>query len=401
MTDQRLLLWFLVSLGFIILFPLIRTIINPKNYKFTNSIYKSYLFTLISSSLIYFLYFEETIEAPEFQYLEILIILIYLYSGFNYTEYSWISKESRVLTFNTSILKRIGRSFGGSKVEEVDFGQSFTITTPYRLKYKIETVVNKENKTGVFVLNSQSSNLQIIKFLNLISFYLMSEAFTSNQENVRFPILGFTTSSVLAVLFSISITLVILYIEIETGKNFTQSLPDMYAKLLQNEALGKLQGDRGIKAPDVKGKAQAVLDKRKSNVLRAKKEEAEGKLSSVFGEKDAVPLDKKSIERMRLMQTVKRILNSTPPWKEVSLEDISELAKGKGDEVEIVIAGLRDLKEVKGIYDIWSKTYYGTSSSHWLITKILNELPESVTSLENVKIYPDGSGEFAFTKDNE
>ena len=35
------------------------------------------------------------------------------------------------------------------------------------------------------------------------------------------------------------------------------------------------------------------------------------------------------------------------------------------------------------------------------ITKILNELPDSVTSLENIKIYPDGSGEFAFTKDKK
>jgi hypothetical protein len=351
------------------------------------------------------LYIESTIEAPEFQFLEILIIFIYLYSGYNYTEYSWTSRDSKLLTFNTSILKRIGRSFGGSKIEELDFGQTFTITTPYRLKYQIDTMVNPEKKTGAFILTSNTSNLQVIKLINLISFYLMTEAVTSNKENVNFPILGLDTNSVLAVLFSISLTLVILYIETETGKNFTQSLPDMYAKLLQKEALSKLHGGPGvpgIKRPeDVKGRAQAVLDKRKSNVLKAKKEEVEGKLSSVFGEKDEVPLDKKSIERMRLMQTVKRILNSTPPWKDVSLEEISTLAKGKEEEVEIVIAGLRDLKEVKGIYDIWTKTYYGTSSSHWLITKILNELPETVTSLENVKIYPDGSGEFEFTKKDD
>ncbi|MCE7734921.1 MAG: hypothetical protein GPJ54_08600 [Candidatus Heimdallarchaeota archaeon] len=402
MTDERLTLWFSVILGFIILFPLLRQTINPKHSKFTQPIYRSFLFVTVASLLVYYLYIEDTIEAPEFQYLEILIIFIYFYSGFNYTEYSWISKESKIITFNTSILKRIGRSFGGSQIEEVDFGQTFTITTPYRLKYRIDTVVDSEKKTGVFILTSQSSNFQIIKLLNLISFYLMTQAVTSNNEDVDFPIFGFNSNSVLAVLFSISVSLVILYIEIETGKNFASSMPTMYTKLLQNEALTKLKGGPTIKGPgDVKGRAQAVLDKRNSNVLKAKKEEVEGRLSSVFGEKEVVPLDKKSIERMRLMQIVKRILNSTPPWKEVSLEEISKLAKGKEEEVEIVIAGLRDLKEVKGIYDIWAKTYYGTSTSHWLITKILNELPDSVTSLENVKIYPDGSGEFAFTKDDK
>ncbi|MHA2029630.1 MAG: hypothetical protein ACW99Q_09595, partial [Candidatus Kariarchaeaceae archaeon] len=111
MADDRLILWFSIILGFIILFPLIRKILNPKHSHFTSSIYKSLIFTIISTSLIYYLYIESTIEAPEFQFLEILIIFIYLYSGYNYTEYSWTSRDSKLLTFNTSILKRIGRSF--------------------------------------------------------------------------------------------------------------------------------------------------------------------------------------------------------------------------------------------------------------------------------------------------
>ncbi len=401
MTDYRLLSWYIAILVFNILFPFIRKIMNPKNSKFTPRVFKSMFFIIVTSSINLYLYLEELIEAPEFQFLQILVVLIYYYSGFDYTIYSWKSKETKVQSFNKDVLQRIGRSFGGSKTEESDSGYNFVATTPYRLKYQIDTMLNVEGKTGFFRLTSFGSNLQIIKIINILSIYLIIQSLTSEQEEVIFPILGSEVNAVLSVLFAISITLIILYLEIDSGNSFSDTLPVMYNKILQKIALSKLQGGRTFQQPDIKGKAQSILDKRNTNVLKAKKEEVQGKLSSVFGEKETTGLDKKSIERMRLMETVKRILNSTPPWAKVSLSEISTLAKGDETEVEIIIAGLRDLKEVLGIYDIWTKTYHGTSSSHWLITKVLNELPETDTSVENVKIYPDGGSEFSFKNKKE
>lgn len=401
MSDSRLFLWLLVMLGFIILFPVVRKIINSKNSYFTEKIFKNILLTVISSGLVLFLHSQDYLKSPEFQFLIILVVFIFLSSGFNSTVYSWKSEKMKLVTFNKSVLQKISKSFSGSKIDDIDVGYNFIIRTPYRLGYQIGTITNKEEKFGVFEMTSLNSNQNLIKLLNLSSIYLILQAFTSDDENVNFPFFGFETSAVLAVLFAITISLIILYIEIESANSILQSLPQIYTKILQNEALNKLSG--GLKKPelDVKVRAQSILDKRKSNVLQAKREEVHGKLKSVFGEKETAGLDKKSIERMRLMETVKRILNSTPPWSEVSLSDISKLAKGAEEEVEIVIAGLRNLKDVGGIYDIWTKTYYGTSSSHWLITKLLNDMPSTSTALENVRIYPDGGGEFSFKKKDE
>ncbi|OLS28201.1 MAG: hypothetical protein HeimC2_08560 [Candidatus Heimdallarchaeota archaeon LC_2] len=401
MTDTRLFAWFTVSLGFLILFPIIRKVLNPKNSTILDELIKSLIFTELSSIFVVYLYLSESIKSPEFLFLLILIAFIYFYSGFNKTLYSWSTPKSKISTFNHGILKRIGRSFGGSKVESTEYGYTFTAVTPYRLKYRIDAVSYQKDNSSNFIITSETHNFTIIKVINLIALYLMTQSLISNEEEVNFPLFNIETNAVLVVLFSISLTLIILYIEIDIAKNMVNTLPTIYAKLLQNEALSKLPGSGTSLADrkdDVKGRAQAILDRRNSNVLRAKKEEVEGKLSSVFGEKETVPLDKKSIVRMRLMETIKRILNSTPPWSKVSLKEIAELGKGKEEEVEIIIAGLIDLKEVKGIYDIWNKTYHGTSSSHWLITKILNELPDTDTSLENVKIHPDGAGEFSFNK---
>lgn len=401
MITARIFGWFTVSLGFLILFPLIRKVLNPRNSKTPDDFIKSLVFTEVASIIIVYLYLSNSIKSPEFLFLIILTTFIYFYSGFNNTEYSWNSPRTKLPSFNYNILKKIGRSFGGSKVEITEYGHTFTAVTPYRLKYRIDAVSDRDDKSSNFILTSEAQNNTIIKVINLISLYLMSQALISNEEEVVFPIFNFETNAVLAVLFSVSLTLIILYVEIDTAKNIVNTLPTIYLKLLQNEALSKLPGSGtsfSDRKQDAKGRAQAVLDKRNSNVLKAKKEAVEGKLSSVFGEKDVVPLDKKSVVRMRLMESIKRILNSTPPWSKVPLTDIAELAKGKEEEVEIIIAGLIDLKEVKGIYDIWTKTYHGTSSSHWLITKILNELPNSDTSLENVKIHPDGAGEFSFNK---
>lgn len=185
---------------------------------------------------------------------------------------------------------------------------------------------------------------------------------------------------------------------------FANDFPNFYKKALHKAAIesSPKQGKSG--GFSVKSKAQDIINRRDTNVLKAKKEEFQNKIESVFGSQEDNNIDPNMIKRVRLMNAVKRVLNSTPPWKTVTLDEIVNEVKGVKEEVELIIAGLRELGEVKGIYDIWAKQYYGDAISNWMQTKTgIASLASSdiKNNIKSLRIQSDGSAEIILKGDDE
>ncbi len=391
---QKLFIWEIILLSFIVLLPIIRKILRWNKTTIDKSVIKPMILITFVSAIIQYSYYKDYLNSTEFQFIQLISVLIYFNSGYNATLFEWEGIPIEIKEFNLPTIAKISKALNGTDAETIKNGIKFSITTPYRLQFDVEGIIDQRRKRGKFFIFSTVTNFRILKVIQFLGLYLIIMGLDKETETVSFPLFDFDISSIFAVMATISLSILIIMIEIQSGNTFASDLPVYYKKILHQSALDSLY-DKKIGDIDVKDKAQALLDKRKSNVIAAKKSELRNKLDKVYGEKDNEGIDPETIKRVRLMETVKRILNSTPPWTTVTLKEIIELAKGSEEEVEMVIAGLRELKEVSGIYDIWTKTYIGTSISHWFITKVLTDIDDKKTKVENLKIFPDGGAEFS------
>ncbi|MDH5402358.1 MAG: hypothetical protein OEZ01_13580 [Candidatus Heimdallarchaeota archaeon] len=395
--EFRLFIWTIVTVLFIGFYPILRKLLNWRYSQFNKNFLRNWMFFNVMSISSSIAYFNDIIENAELMFILFLIIILYLNSSFNYTilvVYSY----SNSTVINLDALGKLSKGMGGSSPVLDDGIYNFSLTTPYRLKYDVS--IHKDKKI-LFQLSTSSSNIRYYKVLSLLGFYLILSSMLASSEIVQFPLLGFDISGVLATLICMGLTVIISYVEINECSNLATDLPKIYDKLIQKQVLSSIHGTPERESITIKDKAKSIIDKRESNVIQAKKSELQKKLDSVFGTKTSKGIEPETIARIRLMETVKRILNSTPPWKTVPLKDIVDLADGDEEEIEKIIAGLIDLKEVKGIYDIWEKTYNGAPISHWFITKMMNGISSANTQLENIHFYPDGSAEFSVSKEKD
>lgn len=407
MIDNRLFIWQLLTLVFILIQPLFRKIMSMRTITIGDGYLRPFILSAVLSAVIQVLFFSEIIASTEFLYLQLIIVLYFISSGFNHSVLSAESEPVKISSINKTILQKISKAFGGGNVEAESNMLIFSLSTPYRLKFDATARVIEGE--GRFSFTARNENLRVQKLVMIVSFYLITTAVVEGTENVKFPFLATDVSAVLASIIGVSIVIILNFAESNAISTFSTEFPIFYKKALQSAALDsilpegtKTTGKSGFST--TKDKAKALIEKRDINVLKAKREEIKNKIQSVFGmEEEDSKLDPKAIERVRLMSAVKRILNSTPPWMTVSLEQITKKVKGKTAEVEIIISGLRSLNEVKGIYDIWNKEYHGASMSQWLQTQSVveaiskNDLGDNIQS---VKIYPDGSSEL-YLKEKE
>lgn len=407
MIDNRLFIWQILLLSFILIQPLFRKIMSMNTITIGDGYLRPFILSAVLSVVIQVLFFSEIIASTEFLYLQLIIVLYFISSGFNQSIMSAESDPVKLSSINISILQKISKAFGGGNVEEESNTLIFSLSTPYRLKFDASArVIEGEGK---FLFTSRNENLRVQKLVMIVSFYLIATAVVEGTENVKFPFLATDVSAVLASIIGVSIVIILNFTENSAISTFSTEFPIYYKKALQNAALESILPERtGQKSKSglstTKDKAKALIDRRDTNLLKAKRDEIKNKINSVFGlEEGDTKLDPQAIERVRLMSAVKRILNSTPPWMTVSLEQITKKVKGKTSEVEIIIAGLRSLNEVKGIYDIWNKEYHGASMSQWLQTQSVVEAiskDDLGENIQSVKIYPDGSSEL-YLKEKE
>lgn len=408
MIDPRFLFWNILLNLYVLLFPLIRSFLARK--KPTRNVLRNFLLSLFAVTLIYLSYLIFSLLGfSEFLLFVLMVQGIYIYYTYPPISLEWRSDPIETPKVDREVMKRLSRAFHGNIIED-DFSMDESIQLRrYLTPYSISAIPS--NEFLVFIIHSRSSPL--FSILHLAALYAASSSLnTSNniagQEIITVPLLGYPVSAIVALISLSTISVLYLMLEYQVGNTYSIELPLLYKKILKNYTLEKIkQGDK----PDTESteykselekardRARQILEKRNSDVLDKKREQIKSKVDGIF-EKDTPALENDTLARFRLMKTVERILQSTPPWVKVSLKDIAELAKGEEEDVELIIAGLRQSGDVPGIYNIWNKTYSGSKQSQWYITELLHSILEKGddSDIDNIKVYPDGSAEISIKR---
>ena len=402
MSDLRLYLWQLLVLATILLYPLIRKIISPKTVMLDAKIRFPWIITLILSMISQILYQFEIFKSTEFIYIQFIVIIYYLTSGFMYFTASYQSKPQKLRHYNFNLVKKIARAYGGKNFEEENNQIMFRIITPYRSQF--DGIAGIEDNHGIYYFKAKTENLRISKLILLLNYYLIALSVTENNELVKLPLFDLKVSAILASIISICLILYIGYVEGNSLVTFANDFPEFYKKALHKAAIESTPGQEKSSGSSVMSKAQGIIDRRDTNVLKAKKVEFQNKIESVFGSQDDKNIDPKMVKRVRLMNAVKRVINSTPPWKTVKLDEIATMVDGSKEEVELIISGLRDIGEIKGVYDIWTKQYHGDAISNWMqIQTGIDSLSSNgiAKNIQSLRIQSDGSTELILKGDDE
>jgi len=412
MIDPRFFFWNILLNLYILLFPLIRSFLARR--KPTGNVLRNFLLSFLAVTLIYLSYLTFSLLGfSEFLLFVLMVQGIYIYYTYPTIPLEWRSDPIETPKVDREVMKRLSRAFHGNIIED-DFSMDESIQLRrYITPYSISVIPS--NGLLVFIINSRSSSL--FSILHLLALYAASSSLnTSNniagQEIINVPLLGYAVSSIVALISLSTISVLYLMLEYQVGSTYSIELPLLYKKILKNYTLEKIkQGDK----PDIEStgeyqselekardRARQILEKRNSDVLDKKREQIKSRVDGIF-EKDTPALENDTLGRFRLMKTVERILQSTPPWVKVSLKDIAELAEGEEKDVELIIAGLRQSGDVPGIYNIWSKTYSGSKQSQWYITELLHSILEKgdESDIDNIKVYPDGSAEISIKRNKK
>ncbi len=408
MIEPRIIFWNILLLIYIIIFPLIRNLMAKRNP--IAAVFRNFMIAVIGISIVYsgYLVFG-FLGFGEFQLFTLMILGIYMYYSYPKTTLEGESESIETSGVNKEVLVRLNRAFHGNIIEDNFSLEDQIHVRRYLIPYTISPVSDKE--TLRFFISSGTSMLFTV--IHLLALYAASSALDTSSNPtgtsvIGVPLLGYPVDAVVSVISLGAISVVYLILEYQIISTFTIELPLLYKKLLKVITLEKLK-QTGGESPEeyqselekARDRARQILEKRNSDVLNKKREKIRSKVDGIF-DKDTPALDSDTLERFRLMKTVERILQSTPPWAKVSLKQISELAGGKESDVELIIAGLRQSGDVPGIYDIWTKTYSGSKQSQWYITELLHSILEKRVDaeIENIKVFPDGSAEISIKKND-
>ncbi len=408
MIEPRIIFWNILLLIYIIIFPLIRNLMAKRNP--IAGVFRNFMIAVIGISIVYsgYLVFG-FLGFGEFQLFTLMILGIYMYYSYPKTTLEGESESIETSGVNKEVLVRLNRAFHGNIIEDNFSLEDQIHVRRYLIPYTISPV--SDNETLQFFISSGTSILFTV--IHLLALYAASSALdtSSNPTGARVigvPLLGYPVDAVVSVISLGAISVVYLILEYQIISTFKIELPLLYKKLLKVITLEKLKQTSGESPEEyqselekARDRARQILEKRNSDVLNKKREKIRSKVDGIF-DKDTPALDSDTLERFRLMKTVERILQSTPPWAKVSLKQISELAGGEESDVELIIAGLRQSGDVPGIYDIWTKTYSGSKQSQWYITELLHSILEKRVDaeIENIKVFPDGSAEISIKKND-
>ncbi|MFX0204742.1 MAG: hypothetical protein ACFFDT_02065 [Candidatus Hodarchaeota archaeon] len=287
---------------------------------------------------------------------------------------------------------------------------SYLVPGPLYLNYHVLIGQhNKESERSASVTLIQSPrNAQGYRILVFISgtFMLFARAQDVEKPTIRTFVrlenvdaqLWFAAGVIILLIFTIGLVFFAEMIILVMEEN--------YNKAIRGEALSfafqrpKIPEKPEVDIEEVRRKARERLDKSRKAAEEERTKQIEKVMGRVSKEEDTgVRVNPEVIRLEALIREVQNILMSTPPHQIVTVNEIVAKAGGKTNEqeVESIIIGLIRRKEVRGRFNIWTKSYQGGDESERFIERKLLELAEGDTkNLSRLKIGADGSVEFQF-----
>ncbi len=408
--------WNIAGILFLLLYPIAHTLLGRGKIKsvFFHSLFLLFLILALDSVIIGLKLYSNTV-VPGLSDILIIIAILYILRLYPVSTLITYSPNLPVEQVNNEVLDAVMKGVRGKKSQvpnlfDEEINGSFTITTPYRLSYEIEV---GEGDNAFFIVSSSISI--VVKLVNLLIVYLGTYSLINSKTIFVVPATTTTLDIPTTIVFLIFGSLVIMYLEYTSSLTLGKELVLLYRRLLQKQVNRKMNS---LESESVAGelpeeedpselekareRARKILESRKFDVLSKKRQQLKDKVDTIF-EKDieTQSFDLETIERIRLVNAVKRATTSTPPWTKVSLSQIAELVDGEEEEVELIITNLRQQGEIPGIYDIWKKMYFGVKDEQWIIHQTLNKSEEHGMNVNHIMVHPDGKTEVSFNSKND
>jgi hypothetical protein len=289
------------------------------------------------------------------------------------------------------------------------------IKSGYGNEYLLNVEMKSEPATKtIYTSTPHGSSLWRFRALFLLSVYAPIFSLANDSFTVTIPI--FSNSVDAEVLFFIFYAIMVLFIFLlqSVQKNFFYEFEEVQKDVLREFAKKATETTTsrkvGIGKPDLKLDLEAAkerAEKIKSGSIKSSLDERQKKVrervEGVMGsKKEEEGIDPELIRNQLLIRRIKTILKSTPIAMEVTLKDIGEKISHKDTkQIEQIIVGLIDRKEVVGTYDIWKGVYSVGDSSSQFIEKTLQKLDLTVDDLEYIKVNRSGNVEIRFDGDHK
>lgn len=152
----------------------------------------------------------------------------------------------------------------------------------------------------------------------------------------------------------------------------------------------------------LKEKAQEQKDSARRKLEEEKRKRVEGVMGILSPEKttEVQQMDSEVLRLEALIFTVRTVLQATPSHRVIPLTELHNYFNKKftttEDDLESIVFGLIQRKEVEGVYNIWDRVYYGGSTARRFVDKTLDHADDLQGNLRAVKVKADGSVEFYF-----
>jgi hypothetical protein len=161
-----------------------------------------------------------------------------------------------------------------------------------------------------------------------------------------------------------------------------------------------------FKKPDISldGSKEKLTDK-KDSVISQLEEQKRRRVDDVMGilhpkKEEVKQMDPEVLRLEALIFTVRTVLQATPSHRKISLMELfnyfSKKTTTTPEELESIIFGLIQRKEVEGNWNIWDKIYSGGTPARRFVDKTLEYAENIQGELSSIKVKADGSVEFYF-----
>ncbi len=155
------------------------------------------------------------------------------------------------------------------------------------------------------------------------------------------------------------------------------------------------------KLSDKKDSVTSQLEDQK----RRRVDEVMGILNPNSKKEEVKQMDPDVLRLEALIFTVRTVLQATPAHRKITLDELTEYfnkkTKTTPEELESIVFGLIQRKEVEGNYNIWDKIYSGGTPARRFVDKTLEFAENMQGEINSIKVKADGSVEFYFKPEEE
>lgn len=170
-------------------------------------------------------------------------------------------------------------------------------------------------------------------------------------------------------------------------------------------------GSFNINKPDLSlDGAKDKLTGKKDSVTNQLEDQKRRRVDEVMGilnpkKEEVKQMDPDVLRLEALIFTVRTVLQATPSHRKITLTELNDYfnkkTKTTPEELESIVFGLIQRKEVEGNYNIWDKVYSGGTPARRFVDKTLEFAENIQGEINTIKVKADGSVEFYFKPDIE